>query len=62
MHTIKLDIDETVYDKFMPLLDLMPKGKVKIQDDIQTDASLELSKYFDKVTSEDDALLKKLAQ
>ena len=62
MHTIKLDIDETIYDKFMALLDLMPKGKVKIQDVIQTENTVKLSKYFDKITSEDDELLKKLAQ
>ena len=62
MHTIKLDIDETIYANFMALLDLMPKGKVKIQDETKTDTNLQLSKHFDKVTSEDDALLKKLAQ
>ena len=62
MRTIKLEIDETVYDKFMALLDLIPKGKVKIKDNIQTDATMELSKHFDKITSEDELLLKKLAQ
>ena len=61
MHTIKLDIDETIYDKFMALLDLMPKGKVKVKEDSQSDTSMQLSKHFDKITSEDDELLKKLA-
>ena len=61
MHTIKLDIDETIYDKFMSLLELMPKGKVKIQEDTQSDTSMQLSKHFKKITSEDDELLKKLA-
>ena len=62
MHTIKLTIDETVYDKFMVLLELMPKGKVILEENTQIDKTVALSKYFEKITSEDDEVLQKLAQ
>lgn len=62
MHTIKLDIDDTIYSKFMTLLDLMPKGKIKLQEDTQIDTSMSLSKHFDTISSEDNELLKKLAE
>jgi len=62
MHTIKLTIDETVYDKFMVLLELMPKGKVILEENTQIDKTVALSKYFEKITSEDDEILQKLAQ
>jgi hypothetical protein len=62
-HTLKLDIDETIYEKFMSLLELMPKGKVVVKDDIVQDtSSLKLSSHFEKITSEDDELLQKLAR
>ena len=62
MHVIKLDIDETIYDKFMTLLDLMPKGKVKLHEETKSDTSIQLSKHLNKIMSEDDEVLTKLAK
>ena len=31
MHTIQLSIDDSVFDKFMGLLDILPKDKVSIE-------------------------------
>lgn len=33
MHTIQLKIDDSIYDKFMGLLDTLPKDKVEITSD-----------------------------
>ena len=33
MHSIRLDIDDSIYDKLMGLLDILPKDKVQIVDD-----------------------------
>jgi len=32
MHTIKLNIDDSIFDKFMGLLDILPKDKLEITD------------------------------
>lgn len=33
MHTIQLNIDDSVFDKFMGLLDILPKDKIKVTSD-----------------------------
>ena len=32
MHTIQLNIDDSIFDKFMGLLDILPKDKLEITD------------------------------
>ena len=36
MHTLQLKIDDSIFDKFMGLLDILPKEKISISDN--TDA------------------------
>ena len=33
MHTIQLNIDDSIFDKFMGLLDILPKDKVEVTSD-----------------------------
>ena len=33
MHTIQLDIDDSIFDKFIGLLDILPKDKIAIRSD-----------------------------
>lgn len=33
MHTVKLDIDDSIYQKLMGLLDILPKDKLHIIED-----------------------------
>jgi len=35
MHTLKIDIDNSIYDKFMGLLDMLPKDKIYIYSEIK---------------------------
>ncbi|MCV6608130.1 MAG: hypothetical protein OIF32_07960 [Campylobacterales bacterium] len=44
MHTITLNIDNSIYSKFMGLLDLLPKDKVTIEEDGNYPDELVLSK------------------
>jgi hypothetical protein len=36
MHTIRLDIDDTIFDKFMVFLELLPKDKVSVTQEYDT--------------------------
>jgi len=33
MHTLQLEIDDSIFDKFMGLLDILPKEKISITDE-----------------------------
>lgn len=44
MHTITLNIDNSIYSKFMGLLELLPKDKVTIEEDGDYPDALVLSK------------------
>ena len=61
MYTLRLDIDETVYDKFRSLLELMPQDKIKVHEESKTETTIDLSPHLGKISSEDNELLKKLA-
>ena len=62
MYTLRLDIDETIYEKFKALLELMPKDKITVHDESSREnGSIDLLKHFDDISSEDNELLKKLA-
>jgi len=32
MHTLQLQIDDSIFDKFMGLLDILPKEKISVTD------------------------------
>ncbi len=34
MHTLRLKIDDSVFDKFMGLLDMLPKDKVSVLENV----------------------------
>ncbi len=38
MHTLQLKIDDSIFDKFMGLLDILPKEKISISEDFNTDS------------------------
>jgi len=62
MYTLRLDIDDTIYEKFKMLLELMPKDKIKVHDETTvSDKPIDVLKHFDAICNEDDKLLKKLA-
>lgn len=45
MHTLQLKIDDSIFDKFMGLLDILPKDKVSVSENIEDDSiSLEDAK------------------
>lgn len=45
MHTLQLKIDDSIFDKFMGLLDILPKDKVSVYENIEDDSiSLEDAK------------------
>ena len=33
MHTLQLKIDDSIFDKFMGLLDILPKEKISVSED-----------------------------
>jgi hypothetical protein len=33
MHTLQLKIDDSIFDKFMGLLDMLPKEKISVSDE-----------------------------
>ena len=46
MHTIKLNIHDSIYDKLMALLDILPKDKIKVfENDTFPAISLEEAKH-----------------
>ena len=62
MYTLRLDIDDTIYEKFKMLLELMPKDKIIVHDEtLIQDKPIDLLKHLDNICIEDDELLKKLA-
>ena len=38
MHTLQLKIDDSIFDKFMGLLDILPQEKISVLEDFDTDA------------------------
>ena len=38
MHTLQLQIDDSIFDKFMGLIDILPKEKIAILDALDSDA------------------------
>jgi len=33
MHTLQLQVDDSIFDKFMGLLDILPKEKISVTDE-----------------------------
>ena len=33
MHTLRLQVDDSIFDKFMGLLDILPKEKISVSDE-----------------------------
>ena len=44
MHTLQLKIDDSIFDKFMGLLDILPKDKVSISTENSDTVSFEEAK------------------
>ena len=44
MHTLQLKIDDSIFDKFMGLLEILPKDKVAIAKDYEDSISFEEAK------------------
>ena len=36
MHTLRLKIDDSIFDKFMGLLDILPKEKISVSEDLES--------------------------
>ncbi len=41
MHTLQLKIDDSIFDKFMGLLDILPKEKIYVSEDNNDSISFE---------------------
>ena len=58
MHSIKLNIDDSIFDKFMGLLDILPKDKVEITDEREypsisfEEAKLKVKKALNNISSD----------
>ena len=44
MHTLRLKIDDSIFDKFMGLLEILPKDKVAVSEDYGDSISFEEAK------------------
>ena len=45
MHTLRLKIDDSIFEKFMGLIDILPKEKISVSEDFEHDSiSLEEAK------------------
>lgn len=59
MHTLQLKIDDSIFDKFMGLLDILPKEKISILEDLETnsisfeDASAKVQKAINNIPNKD---------
>ena len=71
MHTIQLKIDDSIFEKFMGLLDILPKDKVEITDEKEypsssfNEAKLKVENAINNISSNsgislDDAINKVL--
>ena len=38
MHTLQLKIDDSIFEKFMGLLDILPKDKVSVSEELNSNA------------------------
>ncbi len=38
MHTLQLKIDDSIFDKFMGLLDILPKEKISVSEDLESNS------------------------
>ncbi|MDQ7044256.1 MAG: hypothetical protein Q9M40_03150 [Sulfurimonas sp.] len=38
MHTLQLKIDDSIFDKFMGLLDILPKEKISVSEDLDNNS------------------------
>ena len=63
MHTVKLNIDDSIFDKFMGLLDILPKDKVEVMSDKEypsvsfEEAKLKVEKALNNIPNDDSILL-----
>jgi len=46
MHTLQLQVDDSIFDKFMGLLDILPKEKISVTDKSN---AISFEEAFDKV-------------
>ena len=59
MHTVKLNIDDSIFDKFMGLLDILPKDKVEVMSDKEypsvsfEEAKLKVEKALNNIPNDD---------
>lgn len=71
MHTIKLKIDDTIFDKFMGLLEILPKDKIEVTEECEypsisfAEAKLKVEQAINNIPSNsgisiDDAITKVL--
>lgn len=56
MHTLRLNIDDDIYDKFMGLIDILPKKSISIEEIEEIDKiphypSISLKEAKEKVTN-----------
>ncbi len=54
MHSIQLKIDDSIFDKFMGLLDILPKEKISISEDTDNisfeEAQIKVSKAINNIS------------
>ena len=56
MHTLKLQIDDSIFEKFMGLLDILPKEKIFVTDESNAisfeEARLKVQKAINNISDE----------
>jgi hypothetical protein len=57
MHTLQLQIDDSIFDKFMGLLDILPKEKISVSDESNSisfeEAKIKVKNAINNISNKD---------
>ena len=57
MHTLQLQIDDSIFDKFMGLLDILPQEKISISDESNSisfeEAKIKVENAINNISNKD---------
>jgi hypothetical protein len=57
MHTLQLQIDDSIFDKFMGLLDILPQEKISVSDESNSisfeEAKIKVKNAIDNISNKD---------
>ena len=57
MHTLQLQVDDSIFDKFMGLLDILPKEKITVSDESNSisfeEAKIKVKNAINNISNKD---------